>query len=154
MVDQVIHYTFLKRGIYYFSKRIPSDMKHLYSVDRITYSLKTNNKSEAYLEANTASLGLERYWRDMRASDNPIPAEKYLKSHQIKAFDEVTLKEAESLYLKAKSDSRSSSFTKSVNRAVKYLISVAGNKNIEEYTRKDANLFRDSLLKRSLTGTG
>jgi hypothetical protein len=41
MVDQNEAYTFQKRGIFYFSKRVPSDLKDLYKVERLTYSLKT-----------------------------------------------------------------------------------------------------------------
>ena len=47
MVDHFVRYAFLKRGVYYFSKRIPSDMRHLYKVDRISYSLRTNSKMTA-----------------------------------------------------------------------------------------------------------
>ena len=41
MVYQNKAYTFKKRGVFYFSKRVPSDIKHLYKVERLTYSLKT-----------------------------------------------------------------------------------------------------------------
>jgi hypothetical protein len=42
MVDQNGAYLFRKRGIYYFSKRIPSDLKHLYRVERLTQSLRSH----------------------------------------------------------------------------------------------------------------
>jgi len=42
MVDQNRAYLFRKRGIYYFSKRIPSDLKHLYQVERLTQSLRSH----------------------------------------------------------------------------------------------------------------
>ena len=41
MVDQNEAYTFQKRGIFYFSKRVPSDLREFYKVSRLTYSLKT-----------------------------------------------------------------------------------------------------------------
>ena len=40
MVDQNEAYTFQKRGIFYFSKRVPSDLREFYKVSRLTYSLK------------------------------------------------------------------------------------------------------------------
>ena len=153
MVDHFVRYAFLKRGVYYFSKRIPSDMRHLYKVDRISYSLRTNSKITARLHAHNAALELEAYWTTRREEIRPAPGLRFLKSYDSKCMNGTTLREAESLYLKAKSDNRSSSFTKSVNRAIKYLISVAGNKNIKEYRRSDANTFRDSLLNKNLTGT-
>ena len=47
MVDQNRAYLFRKRGIYYFSKRIPSDLKHLYQVERLIQSLRTKCDSKA-----------------------------------------------------------------------------------------------------------
>ena len=41
MVDQNGAYTFQKRGIFYFSKRVPSDLREFYKVSRLTYPLKT-----------------------------------------------------------------------------------------------------------------
>ena len=37
MVDQNEAYTFQKRGIFYFSKRVPSDLREFYKVSRLTY---------------------------------------------------------------------------------------------------------------------
>ena len=54
MVDQNRAYLFKKRGIYYFSKRIPSDLKHMYQVERVTQSLRTkcvrraNSQAQAF----------------------------------------------------------------------------------------------------------
>ena len=41
MVDQNGAYLFKKRDVYYFSKRVPSDLKDLYKLGRLTFSLKT-----------------------------------------------------------------------------------------------------------------
>ena len=49
MVDQNGAYLFRKRGIYYFSKRIPSDLKHLYQVERLIQSLRTKCDRKAFL---------------------------------------------------------------------------------------------------------
>ena len=46
MVDQNEAYIFQKRGSYYFSKRVPSDLKDLYKIERLTYSLKTKYPKE------------------------------------------------------------------------------------------------------------
>ena len=46
MVDQNGAYLFKKRDIYYFSKRIPTDLKHLYQVERLTKSLRLNVKGK------------------------------------------------------------------------------------------------------------
>ena len=150
MVDHFVRYAFLKRGVYYFSKRIPHDMRHLYKVDRISYLLRTSSKMTARLHAHNAALELEAYWTSRREETRPAPGLRFLKSHDSWVMNGMSLRDAESLYLKAKSDTRSSSFTKSVNRAIKYLVSVAGNRDIKEYTRTDANRFRDNLLSKNV----
>ena len=45
------NYTFTKRGIYYFSKRIPQDIQSNYQQSRIVYSLKTKDKNQAQSSA-------------------------------------------------------------------------------------------------------
>ena len=114
MVDHFVRYAFLKRGVYYFSKRIPHDMRHLYSVDRISYSLRTNSKMTARIHAHNAALELEAYWTTRREEIRPAPGLRFLKSYDSRVTNGITLREAESLYLKAKSDSRSSSFKYSI----------------------------------------
>jgi hypothetical protein len=40
-------FTFVKQGIFYFSRRVPSDLSHHYTADRIMYSLRTRSASVA-----------------------------------------------------------------------------------------------------------
>ena len=56
MVDQNRAYFFKKRGIYYFSKRIPSDLKHLYQVQRLIQSLRTKCERKAKSQAQAMFL--------------------------------------------------------------------------------------------------
>jgi CRISPR/Cas system-associated exonuclease Cas4 (RecB family) len=41
-------YLFQKRGVYYFSKQIPKDVRQHYSQNRILQSLKTKSLKDAY----------------------------------------------------------------------------------------------------------
>jgi hypothetical protein len=36
-------FTFVKQGIFYFSRRVPSDLSHHSTADRIMYSLRTRS---------------------------------------------------------------------------------------------------------------
>ena len=47
MVDQHASYIFLKRGIYYYSRRIPSDLRSHYKTERIVFSLRTTCSNTA-----------------------------------------------------------------------------------------------------------
>jgi len=48
-------YTFLKQGIYYFSKRIPTDLQQHYRQPRVVQPLKTRSVKEA---AKTGDISL------------------------------------------------------------------------------------------------
>ena len=66
MVDQNGAYLFRKRGIYYFSKRIPSDLKHLYRVERLIHSLRTKCDRKAKSRALAILLKLDDHWSKAR----------------------------------------------------------------------------------------
>jgi integrase len=59
--------------------------------------------------------------------------------------------EASQIYLKAKGKSRPLTFTQAVNRSVRYLVSVAGDKPIDSYVREDANSLREALIAKGLS---
>ena len=42
-----VPYTYLKRGVYYFVRRIPSDLQTFYRTDRVTLSLRTKSLHRA-----------------------------------------------------------------------------------------------------------
>jgi integrase len=65
----------------------------------------------------------------------------------------VSLAEALSVYLKLKGANRPKTFHRSAERSCDYLIQVCGDRNISEYTRQDANAFRDALIERGLVGS-
>ena len=52
-------YTYTKRDVYYFSKVIPSDIRHHYSKPRITQSLKTKSTQKAASAAKLLSGRLD-----------------------------------------------------------------------------------------------
>ena len=48
-------YTFNKNGIWYFSRRVPADLRRHYRTNRIAYSLRTKSDRDARIRAmNTA----------------------------------------------------------------------------------------------------
>ncbi len=51
-VDKVVNishprYTYKKRGVFYFSKSVPTDLRHHYLKPRIIQSLKTKSQAQA-----------------------------------------------------------------------------------------------------------
>gem|GEM_PF-4968242 len=61
MVVNQSSYLFLRNNTYYFSRRIPLDMKSLYGSKRIVKSLKTRSKRVALRGSTQISFQLETY---------------------------------------------------------------------------------------------
>ena len=154
MVDQHVPFVFIKRGVYYYSRRIPSDLRSYYKTHRIVFSLRTTCSNAAATLAQSASHKLNKAWTTMRLQDEGIPGELNLHSYvQDKPTESIFLKDATSFYLNQKGKNRSITFRRGVERAVGYVIHISGNKLIEQYNRTDANRLRDYLLERGLVGS-
>ena len=154
MVDQNEAYTFQKRGIFYFSKRVPSDLRELYKVGRLTYSLKTKCPKTAEKQVRDALHKLELYWNKVRM-DKELPCSQFLVSATNNQSNDLSIKftKAAHLYLELKGKNKGVTFYNSVQRATRYIISSIGDKDLASYTRANANSFRDYLLKRELAGS-
>ena len=154
MVDQHVPFLLIKRGVYYYSRRIPSDLRPYYKTHRIVFSLRTTCTNAAATLAQSVSHKLNKAWTTMRLQDEGIPGELNLHSYvQDKPTESIFLKDATSFYLNQKRKNRSVTFRRGVERAVDYLIRISGNKLIEQYNRTDANRLRDYLLERGLVGS-
>ena len=154
MVDQNEAYTFQKRGIFYFSKRVPSDLRELYKVGRLTYSLKTKCPKTAEKQVRDALHKLELYWNKVRM-DKELPCSRFLVSATNNQSNDLSIKftEAARLYLDLKGKNKGVTFYNSVQRVNRYITSSIGDKDLASYTRANANSFRDYLLKRELAGS-
>lgn len=54
-------YTFQKNGIWYFSRRIPADLRRHYKTSRIAYSLRTRSLRDARIRAMSDAAKLDRH---------------------------------------------------------------------------------------------
>ena len=52
----------VKYGIYYYVRRVPSDLVHHYKSTRISYSLRTRNFKFANSRSQIATYKLDEYW--------------------------------------------------------------------------------------------
>ena len=63
MVDKSdASYLYQKRGVYYFSKQVPCDVKQHYSRNRIVICLRTKSLSKAMRSCKSVLQRLEDYW--------------------------------------------------------------------------------------------
>jgi integrase len=157
-------FTFTKDGVFYFSRRIPKELKHHYSSPRIAYSLRTKSPKVAEARARKAAEQLDEYWYLLRSRDADLPGHHMLRMGQAgvgssttpqPAFNSssVLLSEAVGIYLQQKGKNRPATFKRAAERSCGYVIDACGDKHLEAYTKADANAFRDALIARGLAGS-
>ncbi|PWE28382.1 integrase [Maritimibacter sp. 55A14] len=157
-------FTFVKQGIFYFSRRVPSDLSHHYKASRIMYSLRTRSAAVATSRAQRAAQQLDEHWYHLRIRDVELPGKHLLRSQsgslsgapspfETAAEGAVKLSEAVGIYLRLKGQGRPITFHRAAERSCGYVIDVCGDRDITAYNKADANAFRDDLIKRGLAGS-
>lgn len=157
-------FTFTKDGVFYFSRRIPKELKHHYSSPRIAYSLRTKSPKVAEARARKAAEQLDEYWYLLCSRDADLPGHHMLRMAQAGGGNSTTpqlavtsssvlLSEAVGIYLQQKGKNRPATFQRAAERACGYVIDACGDKHLEAYTKADANAFRDALIARGLAGS-
>ena len=66
-------FTFVKQGIFCFSRRVPSDLSHHYNASRIMYSLRTRSAALATSRAQRAAQQFDEHWYHLRIRDVYLP---------------------------------------------------------------------------------
>ena len=153
MVDHLnVSYLYKKRGVYYFSKRVPCDVRSYYKSDRIVICLRTKSNVSAIRSSKSLYQKLDDYWTSIRLTKMQVPTQHMLVSKPpINSNSNAPLlSEALTTYLKLKGEGKDKIFVRSANRNIKYVIELLGNLPIDEYSSKDAAKFRDFLLDRGL----
>ena len=151
-------YTFQKDGVWYFSRRVPADLRRHYRTGRIAYSLRTKFIKDARVRAMSDAAKLDRHWHILRISSDDLPG-KHLLADAVKADvidtpkDDHSLKASVAVYLRLKGNSRPPTFEAAVRRSCGYLIDCCGMKNLQDYLRSDATQFRDYLFAKGLNGS-
>ena len=168
MQTKSIPYTFIRGGYFYFSRRVPNDLRKYYSYPRVVQGLQTSPPQKAKVQANVAAAKLEAYWSQMRSAESEVlgmalvkemPASNTLVRPSLsESVDSsqahcLSLLDALKVYLDLKGKGRPETFRTAAERSCNYLISLCGNKPLSEYTRNDALQFRDWLVARGLTGS-
>ncbi len=156
-------FVFREAGVFYFVRRAPRDLVSHHTSSRIFFSLRTRSASVAAARAAVAAERLERHWRFLRALRVDLPGKHLLRSPDaIAGFSTPSmmlerpspaLLEATATYKRLKGANKGSVFERTTDRAVAYLVEVCGDAPIWAITRKEANGFRDHLLRRGLTGS-
>ena len=162
MLTKTIPYTFVRGGYFYFSRRVPADLREHYSYHRIVQGLHTTSPQKAKVQASITAAKLEAYWSQMRLAKSDVIGMSLVRNSfsgilKIGAkqpqSDGPSLLDALEVYLEHKGKGRPKTFRVAAERSCNYLIGLCGNKPLSDYTRQDALQFRDWLIARGLTGS-
>ncbi len=153
-VHSSLRYTYIRNGVYYFSRCVPKDLQKHYRSDRLVQSLRTRSPTKAKQAASLLAARLDEYWLDLRLrNSSPLFQDKFLES-PIKVLSSAPLlSEAKQLYLDLKGAGRSKVFVQSTERTVSYLIQCHGDRPIDAYGGGDASGFRSWLVDRGLSSS-
>ena len=66
-------HTFMKAGVYYYSRSIPVDLRGFYTRPRIVHSLKTKSAVSARKSACALTAKLDDYWLGLRLKQVEVP---------------------------------------------------------------------------------
>lgn len=157
-------FTFVKGGVFYFSRRIPRELLRHYTSPRIAYSLRTRTEKVACARARRAASQLDDYWFHLRSHDAELPGKHMLRlgsaamsdpstTHSANSSSFVLLSEAVEVYLQHKGKGRPVTFHRAAERACGYVIDACDDMQLDLYTKADANAFRDTLIARGLAGS-
>ncbi|MDC2993134.1 tyrosine-type recombinase/integrase, partial [bacterium] len=150
-----VDHTYLKRGVYYFNRRVPLDVSRHYKSRRINFSLRTKSGRAARQSVTAITAQLEGYWQHLRLRDAPVPGAHLLRAANDEPADDGTLRfsEATDLYLRLKGQGKAETFQRAAARACRYLTEVADDKPLSQYVRADAAKLRDRLVEGGLAGS-
>ena len=139
-------------GNYYFVRRVPNDLKNLYEVKRLCFSLKTKSYSSAIRMIKSVSQRLEDYWFGIRLQNMNVPAMHLIKTDSDND-NGPNIIDALQLYLKLKGVNKNKTFLRTAHRNVEYIIKVLGNKSIQSYSSLEAGKFRDWLIEQGMSNS-
>lgn len=154
MVDKNCgRYLYRKRGVFYFSRHVPIDMRAHHGRSRIVVCLKTKSGDAAVKGSQALTQKLDDYWLSLRIQQAPILSVQACATngHKTSSVDVVPyLSDALAAYLALKGFNKGVVFTRTATRNVEYLIEEFGDRPIGEYSSSDAARFRDALFERGL----
>ena len=80
MYKSDVSYVSCRAGIYYYTRRVPYDVRQHYASNRLSFSLRTKSNAGALRAAKSVTQRLEDYWLGLRLQDMDIPAIHLVKA--------------------------------------------------------------------------
>ena len=118
MVGHTIPYLYQKRGVYYFSRRVPGDLLGHYRQSKIVFSIRTKSLKAARVKSASLAAQLNEDWLTIRWRSKDTPLRKFLRDQATEAGFESTapmMSEAGQIYLRTKGAGRPLTFGTAVD---------------------------------------
>ena len=149
-------YFYKRNDTFYFSRAVPSDLRHRFNKKKIEVSLRTKSEAKAAKSAAALSDRLERYWDSIRMEMiysrelgiTVVPD----KSHNA-STTEVSLSDALELYHRLKGAEKTQLFFEGSERSIRYLKECLGHDCLLSMEPSDAGRFRDFLFDRGMSSS-
>jgi len=141
MYNSNVRYVSNRDGVYYYTRRVPYDVRQHYASHRLSFSLKTKSYANAVRAAQSVTQRLEDYWLGLRLQQMDIPAIHLVKTDDVIHTSPIMM-DAVDIYLSIKSNP-DRIFIRTARRNGEYVSKVLGNRPITSYSTLDAAKFRD-----------
>ena len=147
MVDHFSTYLYQKRGFFYFSRRVPKEVQHCHTKQRIVIALNTRSLAKALRHSQVICQRLDEKWLPMRLDAMGLGN---VLTNDVKTLDAPTLSEAMQIYLQLKGIGKTKTFHRAAMRNAQVVIDILGDRPISEYSTVDAGKVRDALIDKGL----
>ena len=148
-------YIYKRNETFYFSRSVPSDLRHRFNKKKIEVSLRTKSKVKAAKSAAALSDRLERYWDSLRME--MVYSKELglttLPPNQQASHDTFTMSDALALYHRLKGKGKTQLFFEASERSIRYLSECLGHENLTTLEMSDAGRFRDYLFNKGLSSS-
>ena len=135
-------FTYRKGRIFYFRRKIPSDLRCHSKRPVFDQSHRTTSRSSKKKAATILSPRSDEQWLMLRIKDNQSPASQLLALAENKS-ELPLISEILERYLDTKGRGKAELFFVHAKRIVGHVISALGYKSIDLYSKKDAVEFRN-----------
>ena len=135
--------------MFYFSRRIPKEIRHKYEHDRFVMCLRTKSRFVADKSFGAIAARLDEYWMSLCIADLNIPSMLPVNV-QVTTETVITLQQALHNDHSLKGTGKDDLFFQSSERFVRYVIEGLGDRPLDRYSSADAAAFRDQLFEKGL----
>ena len=149
-------YFYKRNETFYFSRSVPSDLRHRFNKKKIEVSLRTKSEVNAAKSAAALSDRLERYWDSLRMEQihlKELCLSVVSQSAIMHKNHSLSMDDALDCYHRLKGADKNELFFNVSERSIRYLKECLGDRPIEQLQAGDAGLFRDYLFDSGLSSS-